>query len=276
MSNAVQERVPSAGLQRPAGLALLLLLGGCLNGYVAQFANWLMAPDFGAGFTLPVSVLDLFILWIATGCSLSPPGDRLLPIRLPELITSVCMLAPSSAFSWAATSFYGLTSALRFSGAARAGSLLFSGFAAVNLWETVLIKWVSVPAGRVDAALAGNLLRLFRADAFYNGNVLGIADGHSIVLLYGCTGLFILPKLLLFQIAAAIHRDLRWQIVLNCVAVTAVAGTFANLLRLAVMASSARAYEALHSPIGLGLFDFSSIGIAIAVTVFAGARDDAS
>ncbi len=238
---------------------LAILCGALLNGFFKQITGWAVELGSSPGFDLPLGLLDVLIIAIAIGLILSEkevtfqakPG-------WPEAFAAVAILIPSATISWVTAAAYASFYAWRSRGAAAAGCWLLAGFALTQLWTAVFIKWFAVPLGTLDAFLAAAILSLFKTGVFRSANVLGVEHGHSIIILYGCTTAFFLPKLLLVQAAASLYTarvgspSLFWPKLASILFL----GGFANAVRLALMAASAGGYHAIHSPSGGSVFDF--------------------
>jgi hypothetical protein len=254
-----------AGTRSPARLGyaipLALIAGAYANGYFKAAWDWLEAVTSASEFGLPVSLLDAIIVAVAwrliAGSRLS---CRQTGLGLAEILSAAAVMIPSSAVSWAAACAYSSFCAVQERGNARTGFMLLAGLAAAQLWISVCIKWFALTLGTADAALACGVLSLWTENCERHGNVFGFVPGHSIIVLYGCTAAYFLPKLLLVQ-AAAIAKARKVKLTRFWLAI-GFAGTFgaaANAVRLALMAVSAEFYGAIHSAWGGSIFDLLMI-----------------
>ena len=244
----------------------LLLIGGWLHGLAAGLAwSWRDSVDSDLAQAFGVSPMELLIAAIAAlGLYRGGGTERLGP---PALGFVLLLLVPSSLAAHGALILFGLWVAIGTTGQTRASALLFAGLGACGLWgaldEQIMGDWPL----RADAALTQGLLQTVMPGIERIGNVVGVAGGHRIVILVGCSTAYGLPLVLLGLTALSL-RDGRLpprfgRAALGLAALYAAA----NLLRLSFLGVSDESYRLGHGPYGEMLFD--ALVICMPLTVAA-------
>jgi hypothetical protein len=267
MTLAVSRSTKVSPASYSATAILAMLAVAYLNGYFKSISDWIHGLA-DSGFGLPVSLLDVLVIAVAVSLlRLERPDTATLAIGWAEAIAAATILVPSSAMSWAAAAGYASWCAWHLKAPARAGCALLAGLALAQLWSTVIIKWLALQLGSMDAAIAGAFLSSVFPGVMRAANVLGFEHGHSIIVLYGCTAGYFLPKLLLVQAATSLSLARGKPVrLLRSLALVASFGLIANGIRLALMATSPGQYHAIHSPLGGSVFDFLMIMTVFALT----------
>ena len=265
MTLAVRGRDDSASL-----LAVMLLVGGSLNGLAVRMAeSWqlhgLESPLLGVS---PFEVLAIAVgaraIWAGGGHAASAY------FPLPELILGASLLVPSSSLAWFGVAFYGLIGALGASRERRAGFLLFVALAGCSIWSSVLLKWWAGPASAFDAHAVWTILSWLRPGLAVTGNVVGVPEGHNLIIMTACTSASGLPKALLGLAALTVlaNRPLSRRLALAAAGV-AVLSVAINLTRLVLMASSGDLYTLIHGPVGANVFDLIQTLVVIGIGLWA-------
>lgn len=238
------------GLSRHAVLAILLT--GWLHSAASRLPDiWGTGADAGpAG---PVGPLELLILAIAIAGTLQVPVA--IGLGRAAFAAAAVLLLPSTLSAEAATLVFAVWAARQTQGQARAGVLLFAGLAACGLWWIVGERIIGAGMLNVDAMAVQAVLGSLVPDIERVGNVVGIANGHRIVVFAGCSTLNALPLIVLGVTALSLRQGRLtptfWRRVLAVSAIYAVA----NLLRLTLLATSAQLYHVGHGPWGMMTFD---------------------
>lgn len=254
-------------------LAPAILVGASLNGFAVHVADALQG-ERALTVLLGVSPFDAITLAVAAAL-LAAQTDEL-PERLGpvEILTLVLIAIPSSAFSWLAVFLYSARLALKTTGSARAGAILFAGLGLTSLWASIGIRLAEAEITSLEALIVSNILMLFRGDVGLSGNLVGILDGHRIALLPACATAYLMPKAILATTALTrMHGPLHAQRALPWLALAALTLALLNWARLAAMSTSAENYEFLHGPFGANLFDLAQSAVLFFGAVMA-ARDD--
>ncbi len=240
----------------------LLLAGGWLHGVAAR-----IVPEWQAGGDLLpaslVSPLELMIVFIAGyGLSREPVAERL---GLATFGFVALLLVPSALVTHAALMAFAILVAMRCHGRSRVSALLFAGLGACGLWGALYDRLAGGYPLQADAAVVQVLLGSVLPHVERVGNIVGVAGGHRIVILPGCSTLFALPLALLGLVALA-SRGPRLPPRLGR-AVMALVGMYAvaNWLRLTLLAISAEWYRVGHGPYGAMLFDALAVALPLAV-----------
>ena len=251
-------------------LAALLLVGGSLNGLAVRvLESWqlhgLDSPFFG------VSPFEVLAIVVGARAILATSADTSIFYPWPEILLGAALLVPSSALAWFCVAAYGLTNAWQATGERRTGYLIFAALAGCSIWSSVLLKYWAGPASVLDARAVWSILSLIRADIEVTGNVVGVPTGHNLIIMTACTSASLLPKALLGLTALAVLAGgVKGNRLALGVAAVAAASIAINVLRLAIMASSADLYALVHGPIGANGFDLaqtlSVIGLGLWVT----------
>lgn len=255
-------------------LPVLLLAGGCLNGFAVRIVESLAAGQ--VSLSLGLSPFEVIAPIVAVKLSWPPAAHAVLPdasasLGWAEIVTLVLILVPSSAVAWAAVAGYAALHARRSHGLARTGALLFAALAACALWSSVALKAMAGPVTSAEAFVVGHLVALVRPDIVQSGNVIGNPEVHSLILMTACTTANGCPLALLALTAVWLvlggteagrgaHRRL-W--VAGCALVALYA--CANVVRLAFMSLSGDAYALAHGPIGANLFDAATSFAVVAL-----------
>lgn len=236
-------------------LAVPLLLGGCLNGLLVRISEaWqthgLESPLMG------ISPFEFLAMVIGARAILTAPSSMKSPLLWPEAALCLAMLVPSSAFSWLAVLAYAVLEAWRAESGRRNGFLLFAALAVCSLWSSVLLKRIAGPVAALDAHLVWGMLSPLRPDISVTGNVVGVSDGHNLIIMTACTSASLMPKALLGLAALTmLAGGATWQRLQFAVFAVATTCIGINLLRLSLMAWSGDVYGFIHGPVGANTFD---------------------
>ncbi|MCW5732708.1 MAG: hypothetical protein KIS73_01195 [Enhydrobacter sp.] len=254
----------------------LLLTGGCINGWMFRIIEAWKADGVAATaglfaispFELIVMAVALRLLWNAQS---NPDATSL---TMPALAFAGLVLWPSSLAAWVAIVLFGFWLALKYKGSVRAAALLFAGLGACALWSTMVEPLVSNVLLPLDASAAASLLGWVRADVIRTGNIVSV-DGHSIVVLAGCSSFHALPLALLSWLALRLAWDRPVDARSGWIAVSlALALVAGNVVRLAVMGWSPSAYAAAHGAMGGMLFDGLTTVAVLAAAILPVPRHD--
>jgi len=254
---------------RQTDVVVGLLLCGCVNGYMFPVLEWLRGTSSEGLGALPVNLLDLIVIVIAVQLLRAPSEElaaRHSAARLgwKDVTAAALFCLPSGAAAWLATGGYALSCAQRSSQQVRLGCVLFAGLAAVQLWNTVFIKWFAIHLGLADAVMTKTALSLVRDGVERAGNVVSSPNGHAVVLFAGCLTASIIPRLLLVQAAVYFAIGLRDPVRLAIgLAWIAALAMVANILRLTLMAASADWHELLHGAVGVSLFELGMVAMVL-------------
>ncbi|MEO1544866.1 MAG: hypothetical protein AAFR75_12735 [Pseudomonadota bacterium] len=257
----------------PAALAtpilLLILLGGCLNGFAVRISEAVNVQGMATVF-LGISPFDLIVLFAAVTLiwenrpTTEQAGSHV-TIGAPEVIAIAALMIPSSATSWLVVALYATYQYTRLADDRRTGLLFFAGLAMTSLWSSVVMKIIGTPVTSVEAAIVALVLSTFTDGVVQSGNVVGNPDVFSLIVLTACSTLDTLPKALLGLAAVMWLSDtLQQRSYIASAIMLAALYVVANLARLTIMAMSNDLYDLAHGPIGAGIFD----GIIVA-SVFA-------
>jgi exosortase/archaeosortase family protein len=222
-----------------------------LNGWAAR----LLAPNAPA-----VSLFALVCLWVCLeelwrDTPISPPTAVM-------VIVAPMIAVPSGAAAWIALI---VITAIAVPKPSLRGLLI--ALAAAELLTTVGMPQIKAHLLPTEAALAGHLLSLADLTPVVSGNVIQLGDRMTVVAA-GCSGL---PGALFATLGAAsvFYWRTGFMPPATRLALLASAGLFAfavNLVRLALMATSAELYEIAHGQYGALAADLaSSAGVLLAV-----------
>ena len=246
-----------------AVIPVALLVGGCCNGMVARIFQTLSVEGLTSPF-LGVSPFELLAVVIGAWLMLAASAASDSHFGLAELLMLLVLLVPSSAVAWAATGVYAAYHIATVRGCSRTGAMLFFGLAITALWSSIGIHVLALPVTMLDARAVAGLLGVLRDDIVQTGNVVGLADGHALIVLTACSSLDGLPKVLLGIAAVAAFlgpvdaRRLSWG-----AAGAVLVYVVANDVRLAFMTWSGEFYAVVHSPIGANLFDLFQTALVL-------------
>ena len=239
------------GLPDAARATALLLLAGWLHGAVPRAeALWQGGADNAASgaagpLELLVAGLATAALWRGTVHSLG----------IPAFALAAALLVPSAMMGNAALLLFAVWLAWRSNAEARAGAWLFAGLAACGLWWGLGERFLAGAPLRADAAVTEFLLGHLLPGVTRDGNVVGVAGGHRIVVLAGCSTLNGLPLVLLGLAALSLRQGrlaagFWWR-----AGLTALLYAAANIARLTLLGVSSGWYHLGHSPDGQMAFD---------------------
>ena len=238
-------------------VASLLLAGGTINGLVYRIVEeWKGGGSEGfleffdvSPFELLVAGVGIRLLWDA-GPLLGKAGGAAAALYM------LLMLWPSSLVAWLLVTAFAAGMAYGFRGPARTGAILFAALGVWEVWTAVLEPIAARSLLPLDAGVVAALLSLLRDSVIQNGNVVGAAAGHRIVIIAGCSTAHILPLATLGAAALVLIRGERMGFAaIAGIAGLAVALAAMNLFRLTLMAWSADVYHVVHSPTGAMVFD---------------------
>jgi len=258
-----------AGTQTLAvALALTILVGGALNGAAVHMADHLQPGAAGSMFF----GLSPFALIVAGTAALRLVDHRdslngvFSAVGLGvALAACVLIMTPSSAIAWCAVAGYGVWLAVTHTGPVRIGAALFAGLALAELWASVGLRLAGPAVTATEADIVAWILAFWADGVVRVGNVVGVPDTFSLVVMSACTTADALPKALVALVAAmtfAGQPTVR-SIGANTL-VLAILFAALNSLRLALMATSQAWYELGHGPVGASVFDG-----AIVLAIFA-------
>lgn len=255
-----------------ATLTAVLFAGGALNGFAARILeSWRLHG--GSELLLGISPFELIVVWIALDLVLRDRAQAAPLTGWAECLLLAGLMLPSSTASWAALACYAGHTAWRNGGATRLGALLIVGLSATALWSAVFVSWLAHAITSAEATLVAGLLAPVRPDIFHVGNIVGVADGHQVVLIIACTTANALPRVLLAIAAIAILiGGVRQSRLLAPMALVGIAFALANWCRLAAMAWSAESYALVHGPIGGNLYDLGQSLLVLAAGTWMGRR----
>ena len=248
-------RLDGFAADQPSLLACVLLVGGCVNGLAVRVLEaWqlhgLKQPLMG------VSPFEIVALFVAAQLIAGPGVRRFDLAPWPELAFGAALLVPSSAAAWVAVAVYAAYGAVQTTHERRNGFILVLALATCSIWSSVILKWLAGPATVLEAHAAWVLLSPFRPDISATGNVVGVPEGHNLIVMTACTAASSLPKALLglialVKLAGGKRGPHLWAALAMVVGLQVAANTF----RLALMASSGPVYAAVHGSIGANVFD---------------------
>ena len=238
-----------------AHIPALLLLGGTVNGFVVRIIeSWQLSG--GSAIFFGISPLELIVIAVAAIIYIETQSEVTFNPGIAELAFLAALLIPSSAASWAATFFYAVFHATRTQDHEQNAALLMAALAASALWSSIVMKWIAIPVTNFEASLVWQIISQFRDDLTLNGNIIGLADGHRIVLLIACTTAYGLPKAALGFFAISLFlRNQNPKSLFNGLVATVIFYAAANLVRLISMSWSEPLFHIAHGPIGTNLFD---------------------
>ena len=246
-----------------------LLVGACLNGLAVRVLEaWrrhgIESPLMG------ITPFEIIAILVAARLVMQPDARRTALWPWPELALGAAMLVPSSAVVWGAVAVYSLLGVRCASPGRRGGIALFLALAACSIWSSVLLKWIAGPAAALEAHAVWALLSPWRPDMAVTGNVVGVPEGHNLIIMIACTAASGVPKALLGLVALVMlagggggRR--------TALAGVMVAGLHAavNTLRLMLMAWSGALYLLIHGPIGANAFDAAQTLLVVALGLWA-------
>ncbi len=246
-----------------ATVPLLLLVGGCVNGFTARVGETLSDNGFSSLF---LGISPVYLLTIVVAVHLLRSATAVAPSSYgwPEVLTLLGLLVPPSTVAWLTTGSYAAYLARKSRDGARAGALLIVALALTAIWSDAGIKWLAIPVTSLEAKLVASLIGLFRDDIVQVGNVVGQANGHSLIILTACASLDGLPRLLLGIASVALFLgpvEARRLGVAMAIAATLYIAT--NLIRLTFMTWSADWYAIVHSPTGANIFDLFGTALVL-------------
>jgi hypothetical protein len=238
----------------PAGL----LIVGCVNGFVAQITESLQDQGLNSALQLfGISPFELITICIAANLMTEPKSEsRYSGLGWVDGAAAAGILVPSSSFSWFVVLAYALYAALRTTVRRRIGAYLFAGLAACMLWTSIAAKWFAMAFTTLDASLVRHVLAIFQDNVEQADNIVGLGGGFSIVIILTCATAYALPNSIVFLVAMAHGRGQvrHWMLARNIVIFLAIF-VVANIIRLALMATTEATYEFVHGQVGTNLFD---------------------
>ena len=237
--------------------SVLLLVGGSLNGFAVRMIESWTQNGFSSVF-LGLSPFELITLFVAATLVANAPLEKCPTLRTyaPEFAAAMAMLIPSSAVTWGALALYATYKAINSNGSARTGALLFAALAASALWSSLIIKLVAIPVTTIDATIVGFILSMLKSGVVQSANVVGVPDGHTLIVMTACASLDAIPAVLVGLAAIFVFSKS-----FDPITFAKSAGLFAalyvtaNLIRLTMMAWSFDLYTIAHGPIGSNVFD---------------------
>jgi hypothetical protein len=253
-------------------LALLVLIGGSLNGFVVRVVE-AAQTGIGAGIALGISPFELIAVAVAsyliwTSEPTQPSGTSSSYFAFAAL---GLLLVPSSVVAWAVVAGFGLYLAAQWHGGRRLGALLFVATAAVALWNSVAIRWFAPTLTTVDAHIVTLLASPFLPTLSTTGNLMSNGLGHDVVLLARCSSGYVVPMAVV-AFAALVLLDggsvarQRLMIAASVIVASLVA---ANWLRLGLMLPSRDWFDLAHGPVGSTLFDVFQTGLVFLAALWA-------
>jgi exosortase/archaeosortase family protein len=235
---------------RPVLLSGLIALAA-MNGWAAR----LLAPNAPA-----VSLFACLAIWV---CLEELWRDKPRSLPIPAAATAMMLVAiPSGAAAWIAMAIIAVSMVSN-----PIARTLLAAVAAVELFATIGMPRIKGEMLPVEAAMAADLLAFAGRSPVVSGNVIELGDRMTVVAA-GCSGL---PGALFATLGAAAVFYWRNGFMPPAarLALLASAGLFAfavNLIRLALMATSAELYEIAHGQYGALAADLaSSAGVLLAV-----------
>ena len=246
-------------------LPALLLCGGVINGFLVRVIEaYKMTGDSPVLFG--ISPFELITIGVAALLYFEAPEKSKTEPGLAELLFLVAILVPSSALSWIATIIYGAYHALRTKDEERTATLLIIALGLCAIWSSIIMKWIAVPITGIEASIVWHAISFLKNDIAINGNIIGMPDGHRIVLLIGCTTAFGLPKTLLgFTAISLVLGKLKPATFVNGLLIMTATYAIANLIRLCIMSWSDPAFHLAHGPIGSNIFDAFTTAALISI-----------
>ncbi|MEL7049028.1 MAG: hypothetical protein AAFO75_08735 [Pseudomonadota bacterium] len=259
--------------ETPAAVLLIILLGGCINGYAVHITEAMIVPGMASLF-LGLSPFDLIVVFVATSLILEatePPdpsrqtSEASIGIGWADAFAVIALLIPSSTVSWCVVAAYAGYRAFQSSGPRQVGLMFFIVLALCSLWSSVGMKVFGVTITSLEAAVVATLLSTFKDGVVHTGNVVGNPEHFTLIVMAACSTLDGLPKALLGLTAVLwLTGALSSRTLLTSGTALVAIYTIANFARLTVMATSQDLYQLAHGPIGAGIFD----GL-IVISVFA-------
>lgn len=264
-----------APITQPKRLALpfvalaILLVGGCLNGMMADIGESAQRDGWGAavhlfGVSLFVPIIAAIGLWLMREQQSWP---RYLFLAAP--LYAILVSLPSSAASWAALALFAGLIAATTRGKTRLGAWLFVGLALSSLWIMIGFKFFVEPLTLLDSWLTFKLLGALGFVVERSGNILTQASGFSVVILADCSSFKGLPLALLSFIALAMFfgAELRDKRLWQTLALALVLAIVINILRLTLLSLSPELHASIHSDTGKGIYDMMLTFVILALTL---------
>lgn len=215
-----------------------------------------------------------FVIWLCCGLALMAflkgkkhQANALTPIQWLFLLTvSLLLLIPSAILSWMVCIFLCLiwrSTAGENSGPPVASLMLI----AIASRDPVCQSFLNLFADQIlsiDAILSGSILKLFNNPAEITANTLTQIDGHSLLILTGCSAFTNLSLALLLWFCVSLYRHTHLEVVDFFRAFLIVLLILSlNSLRLAFMAIDVVWYELLHGPQSQQLIETLTIIISL-------------
>jgi len=238
-----------------SSLPAILLLAGAVNGFVVRIIEaWQLSGTSAIFFG--ISPFELIAIAVA-GVLYHEAGEKTETLPGPgEYIFLIALLVPSSTVSWLATFLYAIFHAARSKSNEQNAALLFAALSICSIWSSVIMKSIAVPVTNLEASIVWHAISYLRDDLMLNGNIIGIPDGHRIVLLIACTALYGLPKAALGYAAISLYLgNSKAKSLLAGLSATIIFYAAANLVRLIAMTWSEEAFHIAHGAIGANIFD---------------------
>lgn len=241
---------------RPRIVAVLYLLG-IANGTVSFVTNAVLTKGFwGALFdTFDVSIVVIAATAVGTMLTLRT-RDR--PVdgmdRLAGAVYLLGLGIPFSPASMAAVTFLAAYECSRDFRSAEtvAGSSLFVGIAACQMWGVLVLSLFAPPLLALDATLVAGILDLIQGGGVESvGNLVETARGQPLAIWVGCSSFSHMSYALLcwMTVVRALRPAWRWTDLPMALGVAAFVIT-ANVTRMALMGISRESYLLVHGPVG--------------------------
>ncbi len=242
--------------------AAVLLVAGCANGFAVDVAaQWhqtgvaSLLSSFGVS-PLAFAIVAIGALVLAREARFPDQAE----IAPGAIIFCILTLIPSSFLSWVALGIFAIWLATMVKGRVRSASLLFAGLAAISVWAIIGEPRAARVILPFDAAVTAALLAALHDTVVREGNIVGTASGHQIIVLASCSAFHVLPLALLGWRAMVLFdasqagRETNRNLALHAFALAAILLAL-GYLRLVLMAWSPKTYAVAHGPWGSALFD---------------------
>jgi hypothetical protein len=269
--------VPAVG---EGALLCVLLVGGCMGGFVARAAQaW--AVDGGAGASgelFGISPFEVLAAWLAAEALLRSAGGAAPALGWPSLVFAAVAALPSGLATWGATLAYGTWSAFLTNGEARRGSAIAAALSACALWWSVGERFLGETVMSLDSRVAASAIGLLADGVRRDGNAIFTPWGHETVVLAQCSTAYGLPIAVVAMVGLATRGGAPKRDVARWVVVLAVSYWSMNSARLSFLAWSDATYAVGHGSVGLGAFDAAATLLTLATAAAAshGRDGDAS
>jgi hypothetical protein len=119
----------------------------------------------------------------------------------------------------------------------------------------------------IDARIAGALAGLAVADLSISGTVLQSDNGHSVILVWGCSSLSQIGEVMLFCASlcslAPRHGRPHRVVLAGSIAFAAAGAVLLNTLRLALIVTSPEVFAYIHDGSGATFFRLAALGVSV-------------